>query len=282
MKLPFLALAALLATPAYGDLVDPLPESASKKELRFQPLMDFDGDACYATAAIGRDGKMNPGLANDFSVTHDCRRGRLQFSNAYSRKRCNHGYCAIMYEYYFEKDQSAPVSGHRHDFENVVVFTKGDRIVRMVAKEKNNKEYKWRINCLGSKRKCKIPMLNGHPLVVYHKVHNDLHEIRFAKEKRFVEKKSTSHDIEEPENETEKWFRSPLIGYDHWPDEDVMARYLQFHDKWEKPHIRDEAFGHALKKAAGSFKSVPGFDPFQVRNEDDDDEDVVVVKPKHD
>src|SRR6478736_1575022 len=115
-------------------------------------------------------------------------------------------------------------------------------------------------------------MLNGHPLVVYHKVKGDLHEIRFAREKRFV-KKSTSHDIEEPENETGKWFRSPLIGYDHWPDEDLMAKYLQFHDKWEKPHIRNEAFGHALKKAAGSFKSVPGFDPFQVKNEDDDDDD---------
>ena len=139
MKASFLALAALLATTAYGDLVDPLPESASKKELRFQPLMDFDHDGCYATAAIGREGKMNPGLTHiEASVSHGCRDGRLQFSNAYSRKRCNHGYCAIMYEYYFEKDLASAFTGHRHQFENVVVFTKGNKIVRVAATERGN------------------------------------------------------------------------------------------------------------------------------------------------
>ena len=139
MKVPFLALAAFLAITAYGDLLDPLPESASKKELRFQPLMDFDHDGCYATAAIGREGKMNPGLTHiEASVSHDCRDGRLQFSNAYSRKRCNHGYCAIMYEYYFEKDLASAFTGHRHQFENVVVFTKGNKIVRVAATERGN------------------------------------------------------------------------------------------------------------------------------------------------
>lgn len=48
---------------------------------------------------------------------------QLANSNAYSRKRCNNGYCAVMYEYYFEKDQAVAgtfLGGHRHDWENIV------------------------------------------------------------------------------------------------------------------------------------------------------------------
>ena len=43
-------------------------------------------------------------------------------------------YCAVMYEYYFEKDQAVGGSflgGHRHDWENIVVFTQGNNVVRV-------------------------------------------------------------------------------------------------------------------------------------------------------
>jgi hypothetical protein len=136
MKAHFLALVVLLAVPSASEILDPLPEAASKKELRFQPLLDFDKDGCYNTAAIDENGRRNPGIMKSFSSHSRCR-DKLQLvnSNAYSRKRCNHGYCAIMYEYYFEKDQSIGLSGHRHDWENIVVFTKGDKIVRVAATE---------------------------------------------------------------------------------------------------------------------------------------------------
>ena len=48
----------------------------------------------------------------------------LDNTNAYSRVKCNNGWCAYMYALYFEKDQAAlgPGSaGHRNDWEHVVV-----------------------------------------------------------------------------------------------------------------------------------------------------------------
>jgi hypothetical protein len=82
---------------------------------------------------------MNAGLKEDMTgITEDCRRlNRLWNANVYSRRRCNNGICAIMYEYYFEKDVVAshvPAdAGHRHDWENVVVFYDDSGTVRKVA-----------------------------------------------------------------------------------------------------------------------------------------------------
>lgn len=117
-------LGALLSVQAHPavlsarDVIQALPGNATAIETKFQPLVDFDSDGCYNTAAISPDGKTNPGLGKTRSPKGGCRDpAQLASSNVYSRKRCNEGYCAIMYEYYFEKDQGP--KGHRHEWEHM-------------------------------------------------------------------------------------------------------------------------------------------------------------------
>lgn len=124
------ALAIVQAQPTYNakrDIIAALPGSADATETKFQPLLDFDSDGCYNTAAISPDGTTNPGKGATGTPQGGCRDPpQLQNSNAYSRKRCNNGYCAIMYEYFFEKDQAIGGSflgGHRFDWENIVSFS---------------------------------------------------------------------------------------------------------------------------------------------------------------
>ncbi len=100
--LPLLATAlSAILTIANGDLLTPLPLRASGFELLYQPLLDFDRDCCYNTAAISPSGQLNNGIGGGNPVTALllCRsRNRLDNSNVYSRARCNaNGWCAIMY-----------------------------------------------------------------------------------------------------------------------------------------------------------------------------------------
>lgn len=96
------ALAAVKASPSAQAKRDVLgsyiPESASDVELQAQPILDFDTDGCYNTAAIDADGNINPGHDATGTPQGDCRDPpQLENSNTYSRSRCNNGYCAVMY-----------------------------------------------------------------------------------------------------------------------------------------------------------------------------------------
>lgn len=94
------ALVAVQASPTglkKRTILSPLPESAEELHLKFQPLLDFDFDSCYNTAAISPNGKTNQGTHSTHFYSGGCRwRPQLQYSNAYSRHRCNNGICAIM------------------------------------------------------------------------------------------------------------------------------------------------------------------------------------------
>ncbi|KAG5657789.1 hypothetical protein KAF25_007822 [Fusarium avenaceum] len=129
-----LASASPMSKNVKRDVITALPGSADETENKFQPALDFDGDGCYQTAAIDPDGNVNPGHGATGTPQGDCRDPhQLENSNTYSRKRCNNGFCAIMYETYYEKDQGALgtfAGGHRHDWENIVVFAQGDNVVR--------------------------------------------------------------------------------------------------------------------------------------------------------
>lgn len=84
---------------AKRNVIGNLPESADSLEITVQPLLDFDSDGCYQTSAIDRNGNVNPGLGATGTPQGNCRDKRqLDSSNTYSRKRCNNGYCAVMYE----------------------------------------------------------------------------------------------------------------------------------------------------------------------------------------
>jgi hypothetical protein len=109
-----------------------VPQNADAIDLKFQPVLDYDTDSCYNVPAIDADGNLDKGLSNTYTTnTGDgCRTpSYLDNQNVYSRRRCNNGWCAIMYEHYFQKDVglqhvAGVASGHRYEWENVVVWIK--------------------------------------------------------------------------------------------------------------------------------------------------------------
>ncbi|KAM7184533.1 Necrosis inducing protein (NPP1) domain containing protein [Naviculisporaceae sp. PSN 640] len=247
-----------VSTPSFTETVDPdfsaanitardirgaLPNSALTIEHKFQPVLDFDTDGCYYTSAIDPSGNLNPGLSWAHGVPPNCLRAtcrdnnRLQNNNVYSRRRCNNGWCAIMYEYYFEKDQivcggagwESNAGGHRHDWENVVVFTQGESVKRVAP------------SCHGKYEKAtNSPRLKGQRAkIVYHKHSGRTHCLRPA-----------DSDDEKIENYTGQWFIGSLVGWTGWPSTWLRDRVMNHN--WGKASIklRDDRFGAALALAA--------------------------------
>lgn len=188
---------------AYADPPPALRGGALETELKFQPAMDYDKDGCYPTPAIGPDGRINPGLKMGGAVNGNCRdESDLNNTNAYSRSKCNNGWCAYMYGFYFEKDQVlvGPGSpGHTHDWEHVVVWVH-DNTPEWVAVSQHGK-YFWR-------NRKDIPFDGTHAKVVYHKDGGSTHVFRHAK--------SDGGD-EPPENHHGKWQYPTLVGWDFFP-----------------------------------------------------------------
>lgn len=147
------------------------------------------------------------------------------------------------YETYYEKDQAVGGSflgGHRHDWENIVVFTQGDNVVR-VAPSCHGK-YDGASN--------QFPSDGSTPLLVYHKDGAGTHCYRFAND----------DDRANPENPTGSFFKAPLVGWDNWPDVGLRDKMLQNWSGGVGPKLDDE-FGDSLKAAAGD--GVQGFDPYK-------------------
>lgn len=66
-------------------------------------------------------------------------------------------------------------------------------------------------------------------------------------------------DIAGPENFSGSFYRSPLVGWNGWPSDEVWQAVV---DAWPEgvcPKWLDSEFGKALESAMGD--SVPGFDP---------------------
>ncbi|KIL85997.1 hypothetical protein FAVG1_10967 [Fusarium avenaceum] len=236
-------------------LIGRLPDGAHEIEHKFQPATDFDTDGCYYTSAIDQDGKTNRGLGQKDvlakGLAADCRNNdRLENNNVYSRKRCNNGWCAIMYEYYFEKDQLVwgsigvgPGNGHTHDWENVIVFVQGEDVKRVAPSCHGNYDHA-----------TNEPRLDGQRAkVVYHKDSGSTHCWRMANE--------ADDGIE---NFTGQWFIGNLVGWDNWPVVNGRSLRDALYDAWNggigpKFWDKDDSFTNTLRKAAGD--GAPGFDP---------------------
>ncbi|KAK2786467.1 hypothetical protein FQN53_006623 [Emmonsiellopsis sp. PD_33] len=237
------------------DIVSPLPQNANAAELKYQPWLDFDTDSCYNTAAVDAGGNMNPGLEKDSgSMTDYCRElDRLQNANVYSRQRCNNGICAIMYEYYFEKDFiRSKAAGHKHEWENVVVFYDGSGAVKKVAP-----------SCHGNYNGASMDefrLEDTHPKIIYHKDGASTHCFRLAREKD-----------EEIENGTGNWVVNALVGWDGWPSTELRdalgknwpgeigPKWDEYYEEKDDPEKQDD-FGNTLRKARGD--DLDQFDPF--------------------
>jgi hypothetical protein len=107
----------LLGSEARPKTPKAMPQAASSRDLKFQPLMDFGSSACYNWPAIDATGYISEGISKKPDSKNYCHgTHELDNNNVYVRRRCNRGWCAYLYGYYFPKDV-APLSSHRHDWE---------------------------------------------------------------------------------------------------------------------------------------------------------------------
>ncbi|MFT9667390.1 NPP1 family protein [Streptomyces rhizosphaericola] len=235
------ALVLTTATMAHAAPPPPLPGNADDLERRFQPALDYDKDGCYATSAIGPDGTIAPGLKLGGALNGDCRDlSDLENSNAYSRAKCDNGWCAILYTYYFEKDQVAPgglFGGHRHDWEHVVVWVHDDKAQYVATSAHGN---------FTVHKAADVPFDGTHPKVVYHKDGASTHCFR----------KATAKD-EPPENHYGTWHYAPLVGWNGYPD-GLRDKLLAADFGKATIGIREDRFTGHLTKALP--KGVP-FNP---------------------
>jgi hypothetical protein len=118
-----LTAATTILSVSLADVLSLMPEAATPWAIQWQPVLDYDPEVCKHTAAIQADGYTNPGHGSEGGCENY---DRLQSCNTYARQRCNRGWCAYMYGYYAEYDDGGWWTGHRHDWESAIVWTKDD------------------------------------------------------------------------------------------------------------------------------------------------------------
>jgi hypothetical protein len=237
------AMALVMALPADADaaVLQLLPQNADGLEQTFSPAYDYDTDGCYATAAIGLDGTINPGLKLGGDVNGHCHDyAQLANANTYSREKCNNDWCAVMYASYFEKDQvtlGPAAIGHTHDWEHVVVWINNNTVQYVSVSQHSG----YQVAAASAVR------FDGtHPKVVYHKDGIGSHDFRFA-----------NTNDEPPENATGGWFYPRLVGWNGYPD-GLKDKLLSADFGSATLKIRDSDFAYALSISKPS--GIP-FDP---------------------
>lgn len=242
------AAAALVAVPgvAFADPPPALPQNAPLGDSWYEPVFDYDNDGCYPTPAIGSNGQIATGLEIGGAVNGSCHDAwDLDNTNAYSRSKCNNGWCAYMYALYFEKDQTVAGpggNGHRHDLEHVVVWLQdGNQWPQYVSTSAHN-EYNIR-----SRNDIQWDRAGLKAKIVYHKEGaGGSHSFRFA------------NSGEQPENHKKAWQSPPVVGWNGYPS-DFRNRLMNHNFGDAQFDIKDDRFADQLSKAK------PGNIPFNPR-----------------
>jgi lysophospholipase L1-like esterase len=241
----------VVASPASADPSDPptaLPQNATDADLKWQPGLDYDSNGCYNVPAIGptATGGLDPayisyGLDHNNTTSslycHDKR--DLDNTNAYSRQRCNNGWCVYLYDYYFEKDVAVEhvvdAGGHVHDWEHIAVWVQNDQAKWVSASQHGHYEVK----AAGDVR-----WDGTHAKMVYSKDGGATHFFRFA----------TAAD-DPPENDYHTWRRSALVSYNGFPG---TLRDQLFNADFGHATIaiKDGTFGGDLERAMPTFSTL--------------------------
>ncbi|KAG6007586.1 hypothetical protein E4U21_005784 [Claviceps maximensis] len=234
-----------------------LAEKASGEAVRFQPVLDYDKDSCYNVPAIDAKGNVAQGLRAKFSknTSEGCRdKELLDNQNVYVRSRCNHGWCAYMYEHYFEKDVGLQhsfgvASGHRHEWENIVVVVKqGEKLPSLVAVSRHDSYARFKP---AERHGRHVRFQDTHAKIVYHKDGQGTHTFRFAKP-----------DDDKLENDKGRWIRGALVEWSQFPSAELRDRMVRaFDNTGTEPKISDAHFSKYLAKAIK--KKIPDFNPWQ-------------------
>ncbi|RYP51922.1 hypothetical protein DL768_002890 [Monosporascus sp. mg162] len=238
--LPKLGLLATFHGRCTANLVWPFTTSASDGALKFQPGLDFDTDSCYQTAAIGVDGSLNEGLEPG---TGECRDvGRLSMSQTYVRERCNHGWCAYLYGYYFEKDDSIWAGAHKHDWEHIIVWALNNEVAYVSWSAHGD---------YTTEHHTSVRFEDNHPKIVYHQGGGLTHSFRKAEP-----------DDDAIENILGMWYRALLVSLE-WMAGDVKDKLLNNDWGHAHPDLSDDAFARALDKAMPwDARNNEHFDPW--------------------
>ncbi|KAI9170546.1 hypothetical protein HJFPF1_00014 [Paramyrothecium foliicola] len=207
------------------DLISGIPAQATDDQDRWAPALDFDTDSCYNAAAISPDGQINQGDhpgKSDEELLGQCRNeDRLRNTNVYVRTKCNNGWCAHIYDYYFEVDKP----GHRHDWEHIAVWVKDGQL--KFAATSAHGDWDIRLTDEG----VAPPMLDSHVKAVYHKDGPSTHAFRWAKD---------GDGDEPPENHFGSWRYGRPVGLIDW---DAIS-----------PELRQAVSDHDFGSAAMAIK----------------------------
>ncbi|KAH7349685.1 secreted protein [Plectosphaerella cucumerina] len=245
--------------------LEPLPKDhAQALEFRFQPLLDFDTDSCYNVPAISPSCTISPGLEPS-GDTSPCRApSALDNSNVYVRGRCNRGWCAFLYSYYFQMDWAAPSPlsqwNHRHDWESIVVWEYRGAARSVAVSCHGEYESRAAEDVPSALSPAEFPLPNWdwlpkdeatHPKVVFHKSGARTHCFRFAK---------SGGGDEPPENDKHVWIRGGLLGWqgylvelrDKLRDHDFGSAHLPWHS--------EEQYTAELVKSMPQAARDDGFD----------------------
>ncbi|KAJ5467907.1 hypothetical protein N7475_005659 [Penicillium sp. IBT 31633x] len=88
--------------------------------LAYQPKLHVV-NGCVPFPGVDKDGNTNAGLKPTGNSNGDC---SSSLGQIYVRSSSSGDYYALMYSWYFPKDEASPGAGHRHDWEGVIVWLK--------------------------------------------------------------------------------------------------------------------------------------------------------------
>ena len=137
---------AMAAGSLSHDAVARLSGSVNADEARFLPDLEVV-NGCQPYAAVQDDGSYSAGIKATGSETGACMGNGS--GQTIVRSRCeDSGICAYMYALYFPKDQgmvagvATPGVGHRHEWENVVVWVRDGAVAAVSFSQHHGYEIK--------------------------------------------------------------------------------------------------------------------------------------------
>jgi len=230
--------------------VTPLPELATALDKRFQPAVDFDTDVCFNVSAVNASGGISAG-ASTYATRPpaSCRNASyLAQSNVYSRSRCNNGYCARVYSYFWQSDFS-----HAYDWESIIVWTTDQGTSSTVVGVTRGDHGNWDTRATsGGQLRFLSDSTGQHVKMVYHyETWGFSHLWRFSK---------TDNGDEPPENGTGSWVIQPLVSWNGYPSVSVRNTVSNYNFAGTNFDNKDARFSGVLT-AALNTSMTPGFNP---------------------
>ncbi|XEC95934.1 NPP1 family protein [Paenibacillus tarimensis] len=140
----------------------------------FQPYLKVI-NGCVPFPAVDAQGNTNGGLKPTGAPEGGCSKNTGQI---YARSAWYNGVWAIMYAWYFPKDEASPGMGHRHDWEGIVVWVNNPAVNNPEVLSIAYSEHGNFINEAPSRNN----MSGSHPLVAYRSVWPLNHSLHLTNE----------------------------------------------------------------------------------------------------